>query len=95
MILKMKCKLKFIALGIPLVTLLIGCANDWTPSMPIGNRNYVPIVSLEGSELTAYYKDVVICQKQILIQYGEKYSSGFAIGDLRLCLINKGYVLLS
>ena len=76
------------------VTLLAGCS-QLSGSIPIHNGNYVPDVNLQGEELNKYYNDVGLCQREILNRYGPKSDSNNAITDLRHCLINKGYVLLS
>lgn len=63
--------------------------------LPIQNGNYIPDVNLKGDERRKYEEDVSICQRKILQQYGDRYISNNAIIDLRHCLIEKGYVLLS
>jgi len=74
---------------------LSACQTNWGLNMPISNGNYVPDVSLKGDARRQYDQDVAVCQKQILQQYGDKYVTNNAIIDLRRCLIDKGYVLLS
>ena len=74
---------------------LTACSTNWSPSMPIANGNYVPDVNLKGDERRKYEEDVAICQNQIIKKYGDKYISNNAIIDVRQCLIQKGYVLLS
>ena len=74
---------------------LSACATNWSFDLPISNGDYVPDVNLKGDARRQYDQDVVICQKQIMQQYGDKYVTNNAIIDLRRCLIDKGYVLLS
>jgi hypothetical protein len=74
---------------------LTACGGNWAPSSPIRHGNYVPDVSLTGEALKTYHDDVATCQRQIIQQYGDKYTANNAIIDIRLCLIKKGYVLLS
>ena len=90
-----KRQLAFAFVFVSLFTALSGCANTWQVGMPIKNGNYIPDVNLKGEELYQYYADVLICQKQILSQYGDKYLTNNGISDMRHCLIKKGYVLLS
>jgi hypothetical protein len=75
--------------------MLSACSSNWSLSLPTTNGNYVPDVNLKGEERRKYEEDVALCQKQILKQYGDKYISNNAIIDVRQCLIQKGYVLLS
>lgn len=75
--------------------ILSGCATNLGFDLPIINGNYVPDVNLKGDARRQYEQDVAICQKQIVAKYGDKYVSNNAITDLRRCLIDKGYVLLS
>lgn len=77
------------------LTALAGCASTYSTSIPIHHGAYIPDVNLKGDALTAYYADVAACQQQIIQKYGDKYISNNAIIDVRHCLINKGYVLLS
>jgi hypothetical protein len=74
---------------------LSACASPYSTHMPINHGGYIPDVNLKGDALTAYYADVAACQQQIIQKYGDKYISNNAIIDVRHCLINKGYVLLS
>lgn len=74
---------------------LSGCTTNLSLGLPITNGNYVPDVNLKGDDRLRYEQDVAICQKQILKQYGDNYGSNNAVTDLRRCLIEKGYVLLS
>jgi PBP1b-binding outer membrane lipoprotein LpoB len=78
-----------------LVFTLSGCANQWAPSMALNPSGYVPDVNLKGDALKTYHADVATCQKQIFQQYGDKSTSNNAITAVRLCLITKGYILLS
>ena len=78
-----------------LMLMLSACSSNWSLSLPTTNGNYVPDVNLKGEERRKYEEDVGLCQKQILKQYGDKYISNNAIIDVRHCLINKGYGLLS
>ena len=78
-----------------LLLTLSGCAANLGFDLPITNGNYVPDVNLKGDARRQYDQDVAICQKQIMQQYGDKYVTNNAIIDLRRCLIDKGYVLLS
>jgi hypothetical protein len=55
----------------------------------------VPDVNLKGEALKTHHDDVATCQRQIIQKYGDKYTANNAIIDVRQCLINKGYVLLS
>ena len=55
----------------------------------------MPDVNLKGDALKTYHEDVATCQKQIFQQFGDKSTSNNAITAVRLCLINKGYILLS
>jgi len=82
-------------IGITLFLTLSACQTHWGLSLPISNGNYVPDVNLKGDARRQYDQDVAICQQQILQQYGDKYITNNAIIDLRRCLIDKGYVLLS
>jgi hypothetical protein len=68
---------------------------NWGVGLPIVNGNYIPDVDLKGDQRRQYEEDVAICQRNILMQYGEKFTTNNAITDLRRCLIDKGYVLLS
>jgi hypothetical protein len=56
---------------------------------------HVPDVNLSGEALKTYHDDVATCQRQIIQQYGDKYTANNAIIDVRQCLIKKGYVLIS
>ena len=78
-----------------LVLTLSGCAANLGSDLPITNGNYVPDVNLKGDARLQYEQDVALCQKQIVAKYGDKYVTNNAITDLRRCLIDKGYVLLS
>lgn len=80
---------------VSLLLALCACATNWGLGLPISNGNYVPDVNLKGDERQRYDQDLGICQQQILKQYGDKYTTNNAIIDLRRCLIDKGYVLLS
>jgi hypothetical protein len=74
---------------------LTACASQFGPGVPINHGNYVPDVNLKGEALKTYYDDVATCQRQIIQQYGNKYTTNNAIADVRQCLIKKGHVLLS
>lgn len=78
-----------------LLLVLSACQTNWGLNLPINNSNSVPDVNLKGDERLRYDEDVAYCQKQIRKQYGDNYASNNAIIGLRLCLIEKGYVLLS
>jgi hypothetical protein len=82
-------------LCVGLFLLLSACATAWGPGLPITNGNYAPDVALKPEARRQYDEDVAICQKQIMAHYGDKYLTNNAIIDLRRCLIEKGYVLLS
>ena len=82
-------------LSASILVTLTACSTNWGLGVPIANGNYVPDVNLKGDERRKYEEDVAICQNQILKQYGSKYTSNNAIIDVRHCLIQKGYVLLS
>ncbi len=78
-----------------LLIALTGCAGQLTSGLPINHGSYIPDVNLKGDALKSYYEDVATCQRQIIQQYGDKYTANNAITDVRHCLIKKGYVLLS
>ena len=59
---------------------------------PVG---YLPDVNLKGEARRQYEQDVIACQKQNARPSAEPPSSNNAIIQLRQCLIQKGYVLLS
>jgi hypothetical protein len=85
----------FVAVVALLAGELTACASSWHMGMPTSNGNLAPYVMLQGDALRQYQADVVVCQKQIMAQYGDRYASNNAIIALRQCLISKGYVLLS
>ena len=78
---------------INLLLTLTACETHW--GLGLASDSYVPDVNLKGDARRLYQQDVAICQKQILQQYGDKHTTNNAIVDLRRCLIDKGYVLLS
>lgn len=78
-----------------LTAMLSACSGTWYPSMPIANGNYIPDVNLQGEALQKYREDVAICQRALIKRHGDQYSANHAVTELRRCLIDKGYVLLS
>lgn len=74
---------------------LSACSGTWRPSMPIANGNYIPDVNLQGEALMKYHSDVAVCQRQLIKHHGDQYGGNNAVAELRRCLIDKGYVLLS
>jgi len=94
MIMKIDTKLSHL-FAVCLLFSLAACTSQWGPSVPINHGNFVPDVNLTGEALKAYYDDVATCQRQIIQQYGDKYTNNNAVIDMRQCLIKKGYVLLS
>ena len=88
---------RFTALaGIALLTAAMSaCSLPQSLGLPIQNGNYAPDVNLKGEPRRAYEQDLEVCQKQIIATYGDRQTSNNAITDLRQCLIQKGYVLLS
>ncbi len=83
-------------------TLLLICATSQIIGLggcsSYGNsiRGYhTPAVNLIGDELLKYKNDVVICNERIRAAYGDGVAYQNGIRDVRGCLIQKGYVLLS
>ena len=56
---------------------------------------HTPAVNLMGDELLKYKNDVVLCNEKIRPAYGDGHAYQSDIRDVRACLIQKGYVLLS
>ena len=82
--------------GLTLLTAaLSACSLPKSLGLPIQNGNYAPDVNLKGEPRRAYEQDLEVCQKQIIAKYSDRLTSNNAITDLRQCLIQKGYVLLS
>lgn len=88
-------RLTHLATAIVLTAALSACSGTWRHSMPIANGNYIPDVNLQGEALMKYHSDVAVCQRQLIKHHGDKFSDNNAVADLRRCLIDKGYVLLS
>ncbi len=78
-----------------LSTAMCACSLHSGLGLPIQNGNYAPDVNLKGEQRRVYEQDLEVCQKQMITRYGDRLSSNNAITDLRQCLIQKGYVLLS
>ena len=57
--------------------------------------NHIPYVDLAGNELAKYQKDAVTCNEKVRASYGDGYAYQNDIRDVRACLVQKGYVLLS
>ena len=82
--------------GLTLLTAaLSACSLPKSLGLPIQNGNSAPDVNLKGEPRRAYEQDLEVCHKQIIAKYSDRLTSNNAITDLRQCLIQKGYVLLS
>ena len=83
-------------------TLLLVCAASQIISLggcsSYGNSSksfHTPYVDLAGDELAKYQKDAVTCNEKVRASYGDGYAYQNDIRDVRACLVQKGYVLLS
>lgn len=65
-------------------------------SYGISRKGYhTPYADLTGDELLKYKNDVVLCNEKFRAAYGDGYAYQNDIRDVRQCLIQKGYVLLT
>ena len=71
------------------------CSGPWPTTISSAHDLHIPAVNLQGEALKKYQSDAASCQSELLKRYGERYGSNNAITDMRKCLIDKGYVLLS
>jgi hypothetical protein len=74
---------------------ICACSGPWPTTMSSAHELHIPAVNLQGEALKKYQLDAASCQSELLKRYGERYGSNSAITDMRKCLIDKGYVLLS
>ncbi len=80
-----------LVLGTSQIIGLGGCSSLGASS----RGDHTPFVDLTGGELLKYKDDVVICNERVRARYGDGYAYQNNIRDVRECLIQKGYVLLS
>ena len=80
-----------LVLGTSQIIGLGGCSSYGASS----KGGHTPFVDLTGGELLRYKDDVVICNERVRARYGDDYAYQNDIRDVRECLIEKGYVLLS
>lgn len=88
-------RLTTLTAAVLVTAMLSACSGTWQRSIPIANGNYIPDVNLQGEALKKYHGDVANCQRELLKRHGDQYGANNAVAELRGCLINKGYVLLS
>lgn len=75
--------------------MLGACSGLWSSPLSNAHDLHMPAVNLQGEALKKYHQDAASCHSELIRRYGDRSGSNSAITDMRKCLIDKGYVLLS